>query len=388
VGLLLVNLEIAMYSKDISDYSLNMDPAWIVGQYSDPIFRKIGNTVHIGYLVQDDCPDNPLESMDGMGRIHRMLRDSCSEERSKGLKAVGRDQYGDKDFDQIVYALEGVEGKKAFEILKGIWVKEAVNCPSFIRQLSGTKTYEESYLRRKASQILNQWKQSNWYGGNGDNDPRYYSLWDNEVALMVWNAFRDLGLIGEKLGVVLDVYIHSGESWSVSGEGMNCRWDTSRGAGIWVPDSCARDEIERRGAVYAFGKIDEMIVGGVQSYIVRTNDCSVNAKFDQWGNAFAYLEEISKGKKSSPSDNAQGVNCAKFEIARQGVDLYNKYISGDTYGICWATFEVDEDGGNPKFIDDDSVWGFYGQEDAEAGLIDHCPFDLSQKEEEGRCELA
>lgn len=45
---------------------------------------------------------------------------------------------------------------------------------------------------------------------------------------------------------LLDCYSHGGEIWSLHDEGTQCRWDTARGAGVWVPDDCLRKEIESR----------------------------------------------------------------------------------------------------------------------------------------------
>lgn len=43
--------------------------------------------------------------------------------------------------------------------------------------------------------------------------------------------------------VLLDIYEHGGMAYSVTGTGMQCRWDTTRGGAIWVPDDGAQENI-------------------------------------------------------------------------------------------------------------------------------------------------
>ena len=53
----------------------------------------------------------------------------------------------------------------------------------------------------------------------------------------------------DPLAVILNKYEHSLTMWYVAGtSGHECRWDTSRGAGVWVPDDCAREAIVERAA--------------------------------------------------------------------------------------------------------------------------------------------
>lgn len=60
--------------------------------------------------------------------------------------------------------------------------------------------------------------------------------------------------------VLIDKYEHSGVSYSVAGEGMNCRWDTSNAWAVWFPDECLMDELknlkdkERRKKVLEYAR--------------------------------------------------------------------------------------------------------------------------------------
>lgn len=63
---------------------------------------------------------------------------------------------------------------------------------------------------------------------------------DHEEGLAALGRDRygnpDPDITPDRDAVLLDCYDHGGQMWSVSGGGMQDRWDTARGAGVWVPD--------------------------------------------------------------------------------------------------------------------------------------------------------
>ena len=117
----------------------------------------------------------------------------------------------------------------------------------------------------------------------------------------------------EKIGkanpdaVCIDKYEHSGISYSVAGEGTQCRWDTSKSWAVWLPDDCLLDEL--------------------------------------------------KGLKGAK----RRVKC--IEYARQACELFNQWANGEVYCIVKETF-----GNNKKPIEYDIVGGFFGKEYAEEAL--------------------
>lgn len=107
--------------------------------------------------------------------------------------------------------------------------------------------------------------------------------------------------------VWLDLYEHSGQVWSIHGKGCSCQWDTSTGAGVWIPDEsllgCYDESRERRAQT--------------------------------------------------------------LEFCRQGLAEYNAWLSGDVWTWFVETFE-----GKGKAIDMDSMGGLYGSDYAETALND------------------
>ena len=49
---------------------------------------------------------------------------------------------------------------------------------------------------------------------------------------------------GDRDAQLLSCYDHGGQLWSLSGAGMQCRWDTSNKAGVWVPDEYLRKQLD------------------------------------------------------------------------------------------------------------------------------------------------
>jgi len=107
--------------------------------------------------------------------------------------------------------------------------------------------------------------------------------------------------------VKIDKYEHSGISYSVAGEGMNCRWDTSSVWAVWFPDECLLDNLKG-------------------------------------------LKGIARRKKC-------------IEYARQACELFNQWANGETYCIVKETFNKDK-----EQVEYDIVDGYFGYEYAEKDL--------------------
>lgn len=118
---------------------------------------------------------------------------------------------------------------------------------------------------------------------------------------------RDSDIQPDPDAVVLDCYEHGGQVWSISGHGMQCRWDTTRGAGVWVPDEYLREELEKL-------KGDE-----------------------RRARALLY--------------------------AKQFLDTYNAILAGEVYGCVVQTYDE-----NGERFESDSCWGFIGFDPAMESL--------------------
>jgi hypothetical protein len=110
-----------------------------------------------------------------------------------------------------------------------------------------------------------------------------------------------------KDAVRIDKYEHSGISYSVSGEGRNCQWDTSNTWAVWYPDKCLLYELKN-------------------------------------------LKGQTRRKKC-------------IEYARQACELFNQWANGEVYCIVKETFNH-----NKESLDYDIVGGYFGRESAEEAI--------------------
>lgn len=350
---------------DMMEEALEMSPSPIM-DYHDAIIKQVSDRKYLfGYLVDDHDAANPLTEWDGVGRIYSAHRNS--DTHAEMQEALGLDSDWSKDYE-LVYATE--EFRKHWLSIAAdheefqTWCVENGRPPLETAKL-------DAYFRNKARRF--------WKDNNGADAPYLYSedsIWMFEDVCAAaeeaaYDELRNAGKIGDPDAVVLDCYEHSGVAWSVSGEGMQCRFDTANGAGVWVPDDCTREEIHRRGdQVYAFGRIVE----GQKSFqfkLDREFGGGESMLFSSWTDAYqAFEEHLKRYNYKLPKNKAKrgklverGRDRARKELARNAVELYNDYLNGRVFGIVVASFEINDDG-DPKFVEDDAVFGYYGDDDA------------------------
>ena len=114
--------------------------------------------------------------------------------------------------------------------------------------------------------------------------------------------------------VKLDCYKHSGETWSVTQTGQNCRFDRSAGAGVWIPDETL----------------------------------------------FAILQTLPDSERKEQ----------RIVYARQACELYNSYLNGDVYALKVAYFDINglEIEADKDTSVDVEVSGLFGYKEAVAYL--------------------
>lgn len=279
---------------------------------SDITIVETEDKIIVGYLVQDELAENPLEDCDGMGDIHHHPRSRYGQRNDDGYyDALALDRYGDPIIDE--------------DKLQQMWA-DAVNAlppelfmfpdeyederwdPHPIYSSSGVPVPYWVKLRTLlADEAIGDWTiismcRDAWRVLQLP-DLLEEILADRIEDAITWNYETDADECfkpGDQDAVLLDLYAHGGCVWSVSGTGMNCRWDTSRAESVWVPDKCLREELE---------------------------------------------------KIKDPQERySQAV-----EYAKQAVEAYNAWSCGDCYGVVVQTHAKDG-----EMTDDDSCWGYIG----------------------------
>lgn len=362
--------------NDLPDLPFTPSP---VMAYHEASVARIGNTLHVGYLVDDiDCED-PLESCDGMGRIYSAHRHSSTHQEMQ--RALGLDRYWNLNHAPLM--------GEHLDQFRSTWIEQASSHSEFhvwcfmnedwVRESLGTNKPMNPQLYRRAAALLFDSSQ----GILGDTQVSFYDLAFTEQLMdQVRADLVKAGLIGDPDRVVLDCYEHGGQQWSVSGEGMQCRFDTASGAGLWVPDTEARRAIDMRSRVYAWGSIvnnSAWLKGAKkhQFFAIREDHLGEEVErsepFEQWYQAFVWLQLRTRriSKRLYQQDRSafkalvmKGRHRAAVELAKDSLQEYNDWLAGQCFGVVTATYlnEGTEDEPSWELQDEESTWGFIGSD--------------------------
>lgn len=355
----------AVESINLSDLELPFSASGIM-DYHTPAKRLVGTTLIVGYLSDDSDCENPLEDCDGMGKIYSAHRHS--QNHSEMQEALALDSSWEPDLDLV---------DDFTSYLRKPWIEAAMSSVEFIEWANESAgplaRKDDAYYKRRAAKL---WRETDGEFRYGDCDIYDFDFTD-DVRQVVWEELRSEGLIGDRDVVVLDCYEHGGQVWSISGQGMQCRWDTSSGAGAWVPDDCAKEEIERRASIYAYGVIKDngswtRGSGRKRFYAEVDEHCGggMSPQFKHWHEAFDWLTSQAKSLKlprrklEKQTALGRGRQRAAVEMAESALESYNEWLSGSTYGIVSATFTNVGSTEEPEweFVYSDECWGFIGDE--------------------------
>lgn len=312
----------------------------------------------VAYLVHDMHCDNPLDDCDGMGKVWHHPRSHYG--KSDGYyEALGLDSYGDPVIDEDKLQ-QMWHDKVMARSLQDFYINPA------LREIADAEDLREMLADESiiGDYTFEQNARSAWGVRLADADPDdVQALIDKvEEKLIDWNyaeAERECTQPMDKYAVLLDVYDHSGRSYSLSGGGTQCRWDTSRGEALWIADEYAKEEIDRRARVYAYGKIESVGTNtGKKLYKVSPLSGVEPSRFDEWSDAFEFLRQfgIHYDGELTPEDVERGFQRALYEVAKDCVKAYDSWQRGDNYGVIC----VDCDAEGKQVGDEDACWGYIG----------------------------
>ncbi|KRW83751.1 hypothetical protein [Marinobacter sp. P4B1] len=352
------------------DLTFSSTPVSFLDSYQE----RVGNQVICGYLVDSDRPMNPLEEWDGVGRIYTAHRHSSSHAEMQ--EALGLDSDWEPNVE-LVHDEHPERFKKAWVLAAASdvefqeWCQKNGRPPKYADQ-----EQLDAYYKRKAKRF--------WKDTDGELGPDCYwmtTIWSFEftdsVLVKLWHELNSEGLIGDPDRVSLDVYEHSGVAYSVSGTSAGCAWDTARGGAVWVPDDCAREEIDRRAPVYAYGEIvtKRSPAGRVWAFKLHQSPEITSIWFSAWGYAFNALEAATRAKREKDQSSpkwaemaSKGRRQAAVEMAAEGAELYTNYCNGSVYEVVIETFELCSCCNSATSKSVERFSECYGFEDAEESL--------------------
>lgn len=280
-------------------------------EWVDPIIEAAPNgNVIVGYLCQDSDCQNPLEDCDGMGEIHHHPRSRYGSRDSGYCDALGLDSYGEPRLDLILDRHYDEAFKRYVEKLidtRGVeWLAE---------------TFSEDYTRDEDETdeqfVMDALHQST------EGYPWEQVTFADDMQDVLTTMFHEPEYFpGDPDAILLDLYEHGGVAYSVSGGGMQCRWDTSTGESVWIPDACLRDELEK------------------------------------------IADPTGRYRKAK-------------EYAAQACETYTSWCNGDNYGVVVQTH--DSEG---HLYDEDACWGYIGGDYAEEELAGQVAWRVKHNDKE------
>ena len=355
----------------------------------DTAERMVITTKHlvVGGLCYDQDAESPLENCDAEGKIfHRGSRASGDEE-IRFNETLGLDSYGDKDL-----SAEAVSHQLASHVIVAIRKDRSLmtTLSNLLRsQTGGAKSGWDAVCQEVTEAILQEgWELApdciaeaflgvRWWLDLTDEwrdklDP-LRCLVDQSEAESAWGRAIEAGTIGNPLAQMIDIYEHSGVSYSLSGEGYNCRWDTSSGGAVWVPDAAAEENI-RYNVLSKLGVGQVKYFGSVGS---QENPCHASYSLDDgktwvgddqswsWSKAMAAMLEASSSKPEATVVSRLMAQEAR-NYARGVIQSYSEWRNGEVYGV--VVYVIDRETGLRIEVHNHEVWGHIGNTYAEQTL--------------------
>ncbi|HDT5863126.1 TPA: hypothetical protein QHB43_003043 [Aeromonas hydrophila subsp. hydrophila] len=316
--------------------------------YHDYEVQREGEMLKVAYLADDQDCQNPLEDCDGLGSIYTAHRNAGKEHHEAMKEALALDRDWDPDLSLLESGAPNLAFRKA-------WIAAATQHVEFRAWADETgrrNDPDEKYYRRRATAF---WRECDSYSVN-----IWHFNFTDEVAFGVWKDLREQGAIGHADMVQLDCYEHGGQVWSITGSGHQCRFDTSRGAGVWVPDDAATQAIDSRQGVYAFGTIDKC--RGEWRVRCDSAPSDMSELFPSWVAAYEWLSTFSEGKKVTKEMLELGRSRARCEVCSDALEQYNAWLAGNCFGVVVAKFSNVGSEATPEWelVDSEEVWGYVG----------------------------
>lgn len=338
----------------LDDLNLDITPSCAM-DYNDPVIELVGNHLVVGYLADDELCENPLEDCDGMGRIYSYYSNAGKSEHRLMQEALGLNADWAPDIE--TEEVEALAEKALRVIIKREFTSEfiafALECGSverawaeFIEDFKNEDCdldFTDLDFTRTVGNKIKSWK---------------------DICEDVWRDALQKGSIGDPYAVRLDCYQHGGTVWSIIGEGIQCDFDTASGAGVWVPDDCAREEARRREKVYAFGRIFQLR-GPTPWHAILDGQEQSSPGFKKWHEAYDWLEQHKPEREPTADELFIGRGRAAENLAREALETYNAWLSGECYGTVVATFTNTAGlGEDPEWelVSSDECWGYIGAE--------------------------
>lgn len=315
------------------------------------INRVSDNTIVVGYLVQDEDCQNPLESADGQGNIYTDNRRNKNHNPEAILDALGYSSDGEPNYELLDGSVERekyvdyfIENTTVEDCERHGWVKDDELTDKEFIEACAIEDYEE-------------------HGGSVHSEEL------DAIKHDLWMEGRANGTIGEPYAIDVNYMEHGYSSYHAQKPGQSVLEYSDCNA-LWVPDAIATDNIE-------YQAIQSLLPAGTRveymSTDVKLNDITyILPNGDKQGGFTSFVDAIkAAAAKLDASLTLQQIHEAgknfAYEYAKGVCTEYTQWANGETYGVVVETYHrtpVDE----WESVNQDSCWGYIGSNWANEAL--------------------
>lgn len=300
-----------IFTDELEDGTEGTEIRLVYEPATEPLKAKIADKYVVAYLVADHDYDYDSLMGDCMGKLYSSHR--WSGQHSEMQEALGLNSDWEPNLS-LVYERHFDEAVKRYieKLIDTHGVAALAEELSEDYEREQDEESDEAFVRaclREDCESARDWN---------------YTAYADDMQDVLQGMFSEPAFFpGDKDVIILDCYDHGSQWWSLSGHGMQCPWDTARGAGVWVPDECLREQLD------------------------------------------------------SDEANGEDRRAKAKEYCKQFLEIHNAICNGDVYGCVVHVYN--EDGELDEIEIDDECWGFVGLTWAEKVLKEEF-FDPKCKE--------
>lgn len=315
----------------------------------------------VGGLIQDYDAESPI-SEDGCNG--RLLHAENPSEREEMRRALGLNEDGELEIDhaEVHRRMVVPVSRRIAEDIDLCMVLAAAH------RTSGTNGTFVDAVRRALAKDGSREAFDDVFGRGAALPASVHGKLESIVAHAKHVLSRKVlkeSCFGDPMAFALDIYDHGGRHYSFSSEGMQCRWDTSRGAAMWIPDDEARRYIVSDTA-------KSLGLGEVAYRKERDEEASrlmITLDGVSWKPVASYQEACAelevKAAQALPARRwRKALREHAHRYAKALIEEYNAWCNGDVYGVC--VYVIDRITG--ERIEEDECWGYIGTDYAESEL--------------------
>jgi len=347
----------------------------------------VGKFVVAGGLCYDQDSQDPLEEGSANGNLYHRGRRAHGGEEANFYEAIGYDSYGEKDLQAAV-----VSEELAKRVLAEVCKDRSLMAALSARLAVQWQPANWAGVKARIAQAIQQdgWEYAIDYVAEYFLDVAYFrdatDEWQHKLGPLVdllteseaeaaWERAVAAGTIGNPRAVLLDIYEHGGIVYSVAGHGMQCRWDTTRGGAVWVPDADLEENIR-------YNVLRTLGVGEIKWFgVLSVEGSTLNARYSLDGGT-TWVGEGQSWKWRQAMDAMVAASGRTIETAQLNalmvaeaekycaaiLESYNDWRNGEVYGV--VVYVIDRATGRRVEDEDDECWGFIGSDYAEKELED------------------